>query len=106
AGGGQHQDPRRRLHGGQLSADLVSVDEWEVAIEDDDVVDGEACVRERRLPVVSLVDRHPLATKPAPQGRSEMALVLGDKDANHLIPPADTRPGPGSRWKGVLTLRR
>jgi hypothetical protein len=65
------------------------VDERKVAVEHNDVVGAETGLRERSLPIVRLIDRHTLPAKPARERRSEMALVLGNEDANHRILTTD-----------------
>src|SRR3954463_3155853 len=81
-GGGEHEDLRLALVGGEEAADLVAVQLGEVAVEHDHVVVDDPRLDERAGAVVRDVDRHPLAPE-APRDRARQALlVLGYKDSH------------------------
>ena len=82
ARGGEHQDLRARLLGGQGPADHVAVDLGQVAVEHDDVVGIDARLVERGGAVGGDVDGHSLAPEAARDRGGDAGLVLGDQDSH------------------------
>jgi hypothetical protein len=74
---GQHEHPGMAGTGGDLAADVVAMDPWQVAVEHHHVIGGPGQVIEGVLPVEGDVDGHALAAQSRRQGGRELGVVLG-----------------------------
>ena len=80
--GGEHEDPRRALLADEPAADVVAVDDRQVAVEHDGVVVDDRGAAQRRRAVERDVDRAAGLAQAARQRVGEQRLVLGDQHAH------------------------
>jgi hypothetical protein len=79
---GEHEHPAVGLLAAQRAADLVAMDDRQVAVEHHDVVRVQARLVERLLAVVGHVHRHALAPQAASHRIGDPTLVLGYKNTH------------------------
>ena len=84
ARGGEHQDARGGVRGGQPPADLVAVHPREVAVEDDDVVVVQDGLVVAAQAVQRHVDGHAAQPQSTGHGAGESLFVFDDEYA-HLV---------------------
>jgi hypothetical protein len=91
AGGrGQHEDPARRVSGGQRTAHVVAVDSRQVAVEYHDVVVQQVELGQRARAVERDVHREPDVAQPVGQVAGQHPLVLDDQHPHR--PSVSRRP--------------
>lgn len=90
-GGREHQHARGHAEFDDLAADVVTVDEGEVAVEDDHVVVVDADALQGGRTVVHDVDGHGLPAQSGGHRIGEQLLVLDDEYA-HVACPSCVHP--------------
>ena len=86
AGGGEHQHPGGHAELDDLAADVVAVDEREVAVEHDHVVVVDPDALQGGGAVVHDVDGHGLPAQSGGHRIGEQLLVLDDEYAHVAVP--------------------